>query len=102
MLTAVDSLAVHIVVDNATDSLSSIPNHVESEFSYLKRRGMRVLSGRCLCSASHGLSCFITARRGALTHTILFDTGPEADTFARNAGRLGLDLTAIESIVLSH
>lgn len=102
MLTAVDSLAVHIIVDNATDSLSSIPNHVESEFSYLKRQGMRVLSGRCLCCANHGLSCLITAQRGAHAHAILFDTGPEADTFERNADRLGLDLTAIEAIVLSH
>lgn len=102
MLTAVDSLEVHVIVDNATDSLSSVPSHVESEFSYLKRRGMRVLSGRCLCCANHGLSCLITARRGASTHTLLFDTGPEADTFDRNADRLGLDLEAIEAIVLSH
>lgn len=102
MLSAVDSLEVHIVVDNATDSLSSIPKHVESEFSYLKRKGMRVLSGRCLCCANHGLSCLITARRGASSHTVLFDTGPEADTFDRNADRLSLDLGSIESVVLSH
>ena len=102
MLTAVDSLEVHIVVDNTTDSLSSVLGHVETEFSYLKRKGMRVLSGRCLCCANHGLSCLITARRGDRSHTILFDTGPEADTFERNANQLSLDLTAIESVVLSH
>ena len=102
MLTAVDSLEVHIVVDNTTDSLSSVLGHVETEFSYLKRKGMRVLSGRCLCCANHGLSCLITARRGERSHTILFDTGPEADTFERNANQLSLDLTAIESVVLSH
>ena len=102
MLAAVDGLEVHIVVDNSTDSLSSIPGHVESEFSYLKRRGMRVLSGRCLCGANHGLSCLITAHRGASSHTVLFDTGPEADTFGRNADRLSLDLGTIEAIVLSH
>ena len=49
MLQAVDNLEIHIVVDNLTDSLSTTPRHVETEFSYLKRRGMRVISGRCLC-----------------------------------------------------
>ena len=37
-----------------------------------------------------------------MAHTVLFDTGPEADTFERNAERLSLDLTATESVVLSH
>ncbi len=48
-LKPVDRLEVHILVDNATDSLSSVPRHVESEFSYLHRKGMRVLSGQCIC-----------------------------------------------------
>jgi 7,8-dihydropterin-6-yl-methyl-4-(beta-D-ribofuranosyl)aminobenzene 5'-phosphate synthase len=102
MLTAVDKLEVHIVVDNTTDSLSSIPSHIESEFSYLKRKGMRVLTGRCLCCANHGLSCLIAAQRGARTHVVLFDTGPEAETFGRNADRLSLDLASVEAVVLSH
>ena len=37
-LKPVDRLEVHILVDNATDSLSSVPKHVESEFSYALRR----------------------------------------------------------------
>jgi hypothetical protein len=36
-LRPIDKLEIHILVDNATDSLSSIPKHVESEFSYLQR-----------------------------------------------------------------
>jgi 7,8-dihydropterin-6-yl-methyl-4-(beta-D-ribofuranosyl)aminobenzene 5'-phosphate synthase len=101
-LTPVDRLEVHILVDNATDSLSSIPSHVESEFSYLRRKGMRILSGKCICCANHGLSCLITAYRGNATHTVLFDTGPEADTFERNSQRLGIDLCSVEAVVLSH
>jgi 7,8-dihydropterin-6-yl-methyl-4-(beta-D-ribofuranosyl)aminobenzene 5'-phosphate synthase len=31
----VDRLEIHILVDNATDSLSSAPKHVETEFNYL-------------------------------------------------------------------
>ncbi len=98
----VDRLEIHILVDNATDSLSSVPKHVESEFSYLHRKGMRILSGKCICCATHGLSCLITAHRGGASHTVLFDTGPEADTFERNSERLGIDLRIVEALVLSH
>lgn len=102
MLQPIDKLEIQILVDNATDSLSSNPTFVESEFAYLKRKGMRVLSGGCLCCAAHGLSCLITAHRGTTRHVVLFDTGPEADTFERNVDRLGLDLGMTEAIVLSH
>lgn len=101
-LQPVDGLDIHILVDNATDSLSSVPRHVESEFHYLQRKGMRVLSGKCICCANHGLSCLITARRGGDSHTLLFDTGPEPDTFERNTRQLGIDLTGVEALMLSH
>src|ERR1700689_5461135 len=101
-LKPVDRLEVHILVDNASDSLSSVPKHVETEFSYLHRKGMRILSGKCICCATHGLSCLITAHRGSASHTVLFDTGPEADTFERNSQRLGIDLRIVESLLLSH
>ena len=92
----VDRLEVHILVDNATDSLSSVPSHVETEFAYLNRKGMRILPGKCICCANHGLSCLITAHRGGVTHTVLFDTGPEADTFERNTRQLGIDLSVVD------
>ena len=101
-LKPVDRVEIHILVDNATDSLSSVPKHVETEFSYLHRKGMRVLSGKCICCASHGLSCLITAHHGGSNRTLLFDSGPEADTFERNTHQLGIDLSAVEAIVLSH
>lgn len=101
-LKPVDRLEIHILVDNATDSLSTAPRHIEPEFAYLQRKGMRVLSGKCICCANHGLSCLITAHRGSETHTLLFDTGPEPDTFERNTRQLGIDLTAIEALMLSH
>jgi 7,8-dihydropterin-6-yl-methyl-4-(beta-D-ribofuranosyl)aminobenzene 5'-phosphate synthase len=101
-LNPVDKLEIHILVDNATDSLSSVPKHVESEFSYLHRKGMRILSGKCICCASQGLSCLITAHRNGASHTMLFDSGPEADTFEKNTHQLGIDLTNVEAVVLSH
>lgn len=101
-LKPVDRLEIHVLVDNATDSLSSVPKHIETEFSYLHRKGMRVLSGKCICCASHGLSCLITAHRGGASHSLLFDSGPEADTLARNTRQLGIDLGIAEAAVLSH
>jgi 7,8-dihydropterin-6-yl-methyl-4-(beta-D-ribofuranosyl)aminobenzene 5'-phosphate synthase len=103
-LHAVDSAEVHILVDNVTDSLSSVPDFVETEFAGLRRRrqGHWVLGGGCLCCAAHGLSCLITVRHGSETKTLLFDTGPEDRTFEQNVSRLGADLGTVEAIVLSH
>ncbi len=101
-LAPVDRLEILVLVDNATDILSSTPSHVESEFAGLTRRGIRMMAGKCLCCAAHGLSCLVTAHRGAASHTVLFDTGPEDYAFERNVTRLGADLGIVESIVLSH
>ena len=83
-LAAVDSVDVQILVDNVTDSLSSVPAFVETELGGLaRRRGAAwVLGGACLCCAAHGLSCLLTLRRGDSVHTVLFDSGPEDRTFA--------------------
>jgi 7,8-dihydropterin-6-yl-methyl-4-(beta-D-ribofuranosyl)aminobenzene 5'-phosphate synthase len=101
-LVPVDRLEILTLVDNATDWLSSTPPHVESEAAGLMRRGIRMLAGKCLCCAAHGLSCLVTAHRGTASHTILFDTGPEEYSFERNVTRLGADLGLVTSIVLSH
>ena len=37
-LRAVDSAEFHVIVDNVTDSLSSVPSFVETEFAGLARR----------------------------------------------------------------
>lgn len=101
-LAPVDRLEILVLVDNATDMLSSTPSHVESETAGLMRRGIRMVAGKCLCCAAHGLSCLVTAQRGANRHTVLFDTGPEEYSFERNVTRLAADIGTVESIVLSH
>ena len=101
-LAPVDRLEIHVLVDNATDMLSSTPSHVENEAAGMMRRGIRLMASKCLCCAAHGLSCLVTAYRGATSHTVLFDTGPEEYAFERNVTRLGADLGTVESIVLSH
>lgn len=103
-LDPVDSAEIHILVDNVTDSLSSVPSYVETEFAGLGRRrqGHWVLGGSCLCCAAHGLSCLVTLKRKGETKTLLFDTGPEDKVFEQNVSRLGADLGPVEAIVLSH
>ena len=101
-LVEVDRAEIHILVDNATDGLSSTPLNVEGEFAFASRRGLRASSDRCLCCAVHGLSCLVTVARGSTQHTVLFDSGPEEYAFERNTTRLGVDLGRIEGIVLSH
>ncbi len=102
VIASVDRLDVHILVDNVTDGLSSVPSFAEGEMAYHWRRGMTEMAGACLCCAAHGLSCLITVHQGHQSRTLLFDTGPDADVFARNVRLLKLDLGQIESIVLSH
>jgi 7,8-dihydropterin-6-yl-methyl-4-(beta-D-ribofuranosyl)aminobenzene 5'-phosphate synthase len=103
-LEPVDSVEFVVLVDNVTDSLSSVPTFVETEFAGLtrRRRDGWVLAGSCLCCAAHGLSCLITVRRGSETRTLLFDSGPEDRTFEQNVSRLGVDLAQVHAIVLSH
>ena len=103
-LGVIDGVEVHVIVDNVTDSLSTVPDNVETEFAGLtRRRGATwVLGGSCLCCAAHGLACLVTVRRGDDRRTLLFDSGPEDRTFEQNVSRLGLDLGRVEAIVLSH
>lgn len=101
-LTAVDSVEFLVLVDNHLDSLSTVPKHVSLEWPRLMRHGMGELSGEAQCCANHGLSLVVTARKGDIAHTILFDAGPENYVLERNAPRLGVDFSTIDGIVLSH
>lgn len=101
-LRPVDSLEICVLVDNATDILSSPGPSASSELSGHLRRGLRKLGGNCLCCAAHGFSCAVTVQKGLERRTVLFDTGPEPLILMNNVGRLGLDFGTIDAIVLSH
>jgi 7,8-dihydropterin-6-yl-methyl-4-(beta-D-ribofuranosyl)aminobenzene 5'-phosphate synthase len=102
ILIPVDRLEVRAIIDNTTDSLSTVPSHAETEFSSLAKSGVQVLTGDHLCCACHGLSYLLTAYRGQHQRSLLFDSGPEEYAFERNAKRLNVDLGRVECIVLSH
>jgi 7,8-dihydropterin-6-yl-methyl-4-(beta-D-ribofuranosyl)aminobenzene 5'-phosphate synthase len=108
-----DELTITIVVDNATDTLSSIPTGGPQlpEMAYLLGRippmGQHdghdcVVGFDQLCVACHGFSALATARRGERTASVLFDVGPYGDVWLANADRLAVDLSSIEVLFLSH
>lgn len=64
---------------------------------------MRILNlvenelGNSGCEASHGLSFYVETKN----HKLLFDSSP-GDVLIRNAQKLGVDLTAVDTLILSH
>ena len=107
-----DELTITIVVDNTTDTLSSISPGIPQlpEIAYLLGG---VPSGQhdghdCvttfdqLCVACHGFSALATARQDDQTATVLFDVGPYGDVWLANAERLAVDLSSIDVLFLSH
>jgi len=108
-----DELRLLVVVDNETDTLSSVADGIPQVPEAL-RLASRVPAVRhhdghpCkvvfdkLCCAAHGFSVLVTGRRGAEERSMLFDVGPYADVWKGNALRLGIDLATIETMFLSH
>ncbi len=100
---AADRLEILVLVDNITDSLSSNPPSVSSEWSRFWTSGkLQPISGQNTCCAHHGLALLITAWRGDQSRTLLFDAGPEGATFLRNCAVLGVELPRVDAVVLSH
>ena len=108
-----DELEILVVVDNETDTLSSVDAGVPQvpEVIHLAARtpATRKYQGHeCktvfdqLCCACHGLSVLITGRKDGEQHTMLFDVGPYPDLWLDNARRLAIDLSRIEYVFLSH
>jgi len=108
-----DALDILVVVDNETDTLSSVDEGAPQtpEVAHLAARTLpsrREHGHPCkvvfdqLCCACHGLSVLLTGQRGAQRHCILFDVGPYADLWLANARRLAVDLSTIELVFLSH
>jgi len=107
-----DELLVTVVVDNATDTLSSVPTGIPqlSEFVHLLQGpsigthdGHEMVGVfEQLCLACHGFSALATARHGEESATVLFDVGPSGDVWLTNAARLGIDLADIGVLFVSH
>ncbi|MEE8396351.1 MAG: MBL fold metallo-hydrolase [bacterium] len=108
-----DELRIVIVVDNETDGLSSIDEgvpqvseiagilqRVPSAFEFEGHECKQVLEH--MCCACHGFSALVSGRSGDEERVMLFDVGPYPDIWLRNAERLAIDLSRIETLFLSH
>ena len=108
-----DALDLLVVVDNESDTLSSVdkgvPQHSELERLVARVPHLEPKDGHdCVepwdhvCLACHGFSVLVTGRRGSEERSVLFDVGPSAEVWLENARRLGVRLASIEAVCLSH
>ena len=102
-LVTVDAVEVSVLMDNVTDTLSSVPQGVTNEVAVLLKQGsMPFAAGEYRCCAEHGLSLVITCRSGRHQQTLIFDAGPEAYGIERNGALLKTKFGDAGAIVLSH
>ena len=105
-LEAVDEVVITTLVDNSYDALmGDIGPARRAPFPAVAGvPAPQFEEGRTYPGliAEHGFSALVTTRRGATAHTVLFDTGVSPDGMASNFERLGLEVAAIEVVVLSH
>ena len=108
-----DALELLVIVDNETDTLSSVeaglpqvPEVVQHAAATPPSREHEGHACRLvfdqLCWACHGYSVLLRARAGTDRGTALFDVGPSGTLWLDNARRLRVDLADIELIFLSH
>lgn len=101
-LKPLDSCEVLVLVDNVSDILSTVPDHVTPEIPNVLKAGAKELSGKCLCCAQWGLSLIVTGRTEGQQRTLLFDSGPDGYGVDRNGDRLGVRFEEIDAAVFSH
>lgn len=105
-LEPVDEVVVTTLMDNSYDALMGDTGPARrTPFSRLPQvPAPQFEEGRTFPGlvAEHGFSALVSTRRGNTTHTVLFDTGVSPGGMALNIERLGLDVAAIEVVVLSH
>jgi 7,8-dihydropterin-6-yl-methyl-4-(beta-D-ribofuranosyl)aminobenzene 5'-phosphate synthase len=104
-LEPVDDVVVTTLVDNVYDALLTGDNTItRAPFAAGTAQAPQFEPGftNVGLMAEHGFSALVTVRRGDTTTSVLFDTGLSPDAMVTNAGRLGLDLSGVHAVVLSH
>lgn len=100
-----DGLEVFSLMDSSLDFLSSTDQKEASSFRQWtrKRYGPEWANEDYqLPFAEHGFSMLIRVLAEGKSHSIMFDTGNSPNGVVENSTRMGLDLSEIETIVLSH
>ena len=95
-LPAIDGVEITTIVDNTLDLLmASTP--IAHRFPF-----HRELFSPHQLRAEHGLSLLVTVLNQGKRETLLYDTGVTPDGAVHNLALLGVDLSSIQAIVLSH
>jgi len=100
-----DEVEILSLVDSSVDFQSHVNKQQVLSFRKWKqeREGKRINKLYLdLPFAEHGFSFFIRVFSGDTSSCILFDTGGSPLAILKNAERMGLDLSEIQCIVLSH
>jgi len=103
-LKPIDRLEVIALMDNVSDPFTkSHPNMRWNESQYRASvLNKTEFCGADFCRACNGLSLLMRFHVNAKSRCILFDAGPDENLAVDNTKRLGIDLTEVEAIVLSH
>ncbi len=104
-LEPVDEVTITTLVDNVYDALLAGDSGVtRAPFTVGTARAPQFESGATTVGlmAEHGFSALVTIRRGTATTVLLFDTGLSPDAMTTNCDRLGVDLSHLQGVVLSH
>lgn len=104
-LVPVDEVLVTTLVDNVYDALLTGDERTRrADFSVGTAAAPQFEGGATAVGlvAEHGFAALVTVRRGESTISLLFDTGLTPDAMVTNADRLGVDLSAVQGVVLSH
>ena len=102
---AVDSLQILSLMDNSTDFLSTTNRRETQTFRQWtkKQYGQKWIDTHPLFPiAEHGFSLLVRVIMDGKSNTILFDTGCSSNGIILNAKRMGIDLSEVDCIVLSH
>ena len=104
-LEPVDEVEITTLVDNVFDALLTDGDRARrASFGAGISAAPQFDGGQTMVGlvAEHGFSALVTIRRGGRSSTLLFDTGLSPDAMVTNAGRLGVRLNEVHSVVLSH
>jgi 7,8-dihydropterin-6-yl-methyl-4-(beta-D-ribofuranosyl)aminobenzene 5'-phosphate synthase len=104
-LKPVDEVVVTTLVDNVYDALLGGQETItRAPFAAGIVQAPQFESGTTQVGlmAEHGFSALVTVRTGSTTTSVLFDTGLSPDAMVTNADRLGIDMSDVNAIVLSH
>jgi 7,8-dihydropterin-6-yl-methyl-4-(beta-D-ribofuranosyl)aminobenzene 5'-phosphate synthase len=96
-LNAVDKVEILTLQDNYIE-MTAMDNSV------VIVRAMPLKDGEIRASilAEHGFSALVKTTTSGITHTLLFDFGFSENGAAQNAATLGVDMTEVEAVALSH